>query len=210
MEEKKSEKIKKERKQRNVMVHPFLTKITVRIVFVLILAGLFCGGGFFAFKRISKVTLSTKHAMVEQQLSYCQELVTAKYRYSDIITLKKSAGFSKSYSIIKYTGLLRVGIADFTDISFKISNNGKALILHVPQAEVLGNDLVRQEVFDEKQSIFVPISTQEIFNEIDDARRTTAEEMLADGDLLNEARDYAVKILIQFLMPMGFDEVTVE
>ena len=148
--------------------------------------------------------------MVEQQLSYCQELVTAKYRYSDIITLKKSAGFSKSYSIIKYTGLLRVGIADFTDISFKISNNGKALILHVPQAEVLGNDLVRQEVFDEKQSIFVPISTQEIFNEIDDARRTTAEEMLADGDLLNEARDYAVKILIQFLMPMGFDEVTVE
>ena len=210
MEEKKSEKIKKERKQRNVMVHPLLTKITVRIVFVLILAGLFCGGGFFAFKRISKVTLSTKHAMVEQQLSYCQELVTAKYRYSDIITLKKSAGFSKSYSIIKYTGLLRVGIADFTDISFKISNNGKALILHVPQAEVLGNDLVRQEVFDEKQSIFVPISTQEIFNEIDDARRTTAEEMLADGDLLNEARDYAVKILIQFLMPMGFDEVTVE
>ena len=210
MEEKKSEKIKKERKQRNVMVHPFLTKITVRIVFVLILAGLFCGGGFFAIKRISKVTLSTKHAMVEQQLSYCQELVTAKYRYSDIITLKKSAGFSKSYSIIKYTGLLRVGIADFTDISFKISNNGKALILHVPQAEVLGNDLVRQEVFDEKQSIFVPISTQEIFNEIDDARRTTAEEMLADGDLLNEARDYAVKILIQFLMPMGFDEVTVE
>ena len=189
--------------------HPILTKVLLRIVTILLLCAIFAGGGYFALKKFTKVESQSKSALVEKQLFYCQELVTAKYRYSDIVSLKKSSGFAKSYSIVKYTGILRVGIADMTDISYNLSLDGKKVHLKVPPAEILGNDLVSQEVFDEKQSIFVPITTQEIFDEIEEARDLAAEDMVTEG-VLDEARDYAIRILTQFMLAAGFEEVTVD
>ncbi len=165
-------------------------------------------GFVVGIKKFTKINYEKSHALIERQLSLCQELVTAKYRYSDIIVVKKSMGFSKSYSIVKYTGLLRAGIADVTEIDYTLSKDGKLVNIKVPKAELLGNDLVSQEVFDEKQSIFVPITTQEIFNEIEDARRETAENVLVDG-FLEEARNYAIKIITQSLLAAGFDNVRV-
>ena len=184
------------------------TRILLRIVSIVVIVLILLCGGFFAFKRLSVVKTENKLALVDRQLSYCQELVTAKYRYSDIITLKKSAGFSKSYSIIKYTGLVRAGIADITDISYSVSLDGKTITLNVPQAEVLGNEIVSQSVFDEKQSVFVPISTQEIFDEIDKAKAEAVEDMIAEG-VLEEAREYAVRVITQFMLALGFEEVKI-
>ena len=95
-----------------------IKKIFVRVIVSVVIVLLLLCGGYFGFKRFGIVRTETKLALVDRQLSYCQELVTAKYRYSDIITLKKSSGFAKSYSIIKYTGLIRAGIADITDVSY--------------------------------------------------------------------------------------------
>ncbi len=189
--------------------HPILTKVAVRIVTILLLCAIFVGGGYFTLKKFTKVESQSKSALVEKQLFYCQEFVTAKYRYSDIVSLKKSSGFAKSYSIVKYTGILRVGIADMTDISYSLSIDGKKVHLKVPPAEILGNDLVSQEVFDEKQSIFVPITTQEIFDEIEEARDLAAEDMVTEG-ILDEAREYAIRILTQFMLSAGFEEVTTD
>lgn len=184
------------------------TRILLRIVSIVVIVLILLCGGFFAYKRLSVVKTESKLALVDRQLSYCQELVTAKYRYSDIITLKKSAGFSKSYSIIKYTGLVRAGIADITDISYSVSLDGKTITLSVPAAEVLGNEIVSQSVFDEKQSVFVPISTQEIFDEIDKAKAEAVEDMIAEG-VLEEAREYAVRVITQFMLALGFEEVKI-
>ena len=175
------------------------TKIILRIVLC---------GGYIGFKRFTTVKTESKLALVDRQLSYCQELVTAKYRYSDIITLKKSAGFSKSYSIIKYTGIIRAGIADITDVSYSVSLDGKTITLSVPATEVLGNEIVSQSVFDEKQSVFVSISTQEVFDEIDKAKQAAVEDMIAEG-VLDDARDYAVRIITQFMLALGFEEVKI-
>ena len=161
------------------------------------------------FGNFVEVKKESKTALVDKQLSFCQELVTAKYRYSDIITIKKAAGFSKSYSIIKYTGLIRVGIADFTDLSYELSTDEKVVTIKMPECEVLGNDIVRQEVFDEKQSIFVPITTQEVFDEIDIARQIAQEDMLAEG-ILKESAEYAKKIIRQFMIAAGFEDVIFE
>ena len=185
------------------------TRILLRIVSIVVIVLILLCGGFFAYKRLSVVKTESKLALVDRQLSYCQELVTAKYRYSDIITLKKSAGFSKSYSIIKYTGLVRAGIADITDISYSVSLDGKTITLSVPQAEVLGNEIVSQSVFDEKQSVFVPISTQEIFDEIDKAKAEAVEDMIAEG-VLEEAREYAVRVITQFMLALGFEDVRIK
>ncbi len=200
--QKKVEKVKK-------VKMPFFKKIAVRIIWIVILVLLFAGASYYTIKKITKVESETKHSLVERQLSFCQELVTTKYRYSDIVTLKKSSGFAKSYSIIKYSGLMRVGIADFTDISYNLSIDGKTIKVKLPKAEILGNELVSQSVFDEKQSVFIPISTQEIFDEIDSARREYEDEMIAEG-ILDQARLYASNIITQFLLSAGFEKVIIE
>lgn len=184
------------------------TRILLRIVTLVFLAAIVLGGGYIAFNRFAGVKTENKLALVDRQLSYCQELVTAKYRYSDIITLKKASGFAKSYSIIKYTGLIRAGIADITDVSYSVSLDGKTITLSVPQAEILGNEIVSQGVFDEKQSIFVPISTQEVFDEIEKAKAEAVEDMIAEG-VLDDAREYAVRIITQFMLALGFEEVKI-
>lgn len=201
----KAEKIQKQKVQKS----PLLTKVVVRVITIILLVFIFAGACHFAFKKITKITNESRFAMVDKQLSYCQELVTVKYRYSDIITLKKSAGFAKSYSIVKYSGILRAGIADIADVTYEISKNGKVIKIKIPAAEILGNELSSQEVFDEKQSIFVPITTQEIFDEIEEARKQAAEDMIADG-VLTEAQNYAEKIVKQVMLACGFEEVEIK
>lgn len=201
--------MKKMKKKNQKSGSPFFNKIIVRLVWIIILIAIFAGASYFAITKLTKVEKESKFAMIDKQLSYCQELVTAKYRYSDIVTIKKTSGFAKSYSIIKYNGLIRVGIADFTDISYKLSLDGKTVKIKLPEAEILGNDILKQEVFDEKNSIFVPISTQEIFDEIDNARFQTQEDMLAEG-ILEDAELYAQQIIRQFLLSLGFEKIVFE
>ena len=186
-----------------------IKKIFVRVIVSIVVVLLLLCGGYFGFKRFGIVRTETKLALVDRQLSYCQELVTAKYRYSDIITLKKSSGFAKSYSIIKYTGLVRAGIADITDVSYSVSLDGNTITLTVPPAEILGNEIVSQGVFDEKQSIWVPISTQEVFDEIEKAKAEAVEDMVAEG-VLEEAREYAVRVITQFMLALGFEDVKIK
>ena len=184
-------------------------KIFVKIIVTVVIVLLLLCGGYFGLKRFGIVKTESKLALVDRQLSFCQELVTAKYRYSDIITLKKTSGFAKSYSIIKYTGLIRAGIADITDVSYSVSLDGKTITLTVPQTEILGNEIVSQGVFDEKQSIWVPISTQEVFDEIEKAKAEAVEDMIAEG-VLDEARDYAVRVITQFMLALGFEDVKIK
>lgn len=213
MEEKKSKKAKKTEKAvktvKTAGASRLVTKIILRIVTIVVIALILGAAAWFGLKKFTTVKYENKYALVDKQLSYCQELVTAKYRYSDIITLKKAAGWAKSYSIIKYTGVVRAGIADITDVSYSISLDGKTITLDVPVAEVLGNEIVSQSVFDEKQSIFVPISTQDIFDEIDRAKAEALEDMIAEG-VLDEAREYAVRIIRQFMLALGFEEVKIK
>ena len=185
------------------------TRIFIRIIIVLILIVIFCTAGFFAIKQITKVNFESKYTLVDKQLSYCQELVSSKFKYSDILSLKKSSGLSKSYSIIKYTGIIRVGLRDFSQINVKISKDGKMVRIKIPQIEVLSNDVTNQEVFDEKQSIFVPITTQEIFTEMENAKNQMQEDMISEG-ILDEARDYTIKVIRQFMFSCGFENVEIE
>ena len=201
------EKLPKEKTQKKG--NKLLTKIVLRIVTIFVIAAFLCGALFYAYKKLTTVQKETNHAMVSKQLSYCQELVTSKYKYSDIIALKKSAGLAKSYSIIKYSGILRAGIFDFTEITYDISLDGTKLVIHVPKTEILGNEITKQEVFDEKQSIFVPITTQEIFDEIEKAKFEAAEEMIAEG-ILEESWEYACQIIKQFMLSLGFEEIEIK
>ena len=207
---KKAEKLRNAPAAKNT--HPVLTKVLVRLTTVVTLAVLATAVFIILTWHIKNTFFTEKkeihEAMVTQQLLSVQELITQKYRYSDIITLKKSLGFSKSYSIVKFTGIIRAGIADVSKIEFKISSDKKTIKLKVPKSEVLGNDIVEQAVFDEKRSLFVPITTQEIFEEIDSVRNSIAEEIVGEG-LLEDADREAHKAIMQMMYAIGFESVQI-
>lgn len=183
-------------------------RILIRIVTILTIAICLVVVFYFVRQKYRNPVYETKSALVEKQLSFCQELVTLKYRYSDIATIKKSAGFSKSYSIVKYTGIIRAGIADITDISYNLSVDGNKIFLEIPPAEILGNEIVKQDVFDENSSIFVPITAKEVLEEIKKSQDETCADLIAEG-LLEDARNYAIQILTQFMKSVGFEEVII-
>ena len=124
--------------------------------------------GKFCFKKVQEIKIKKKHELVFRELQRCAELVTVKTKYSDIISIKKTriAGFLRSFSIIKYTGIIRGGISDITKSEISISNSGKNIELLIPPVEVLSNDISRIEVFDENRNIFVPISIKDVMDEI--------------------------------------------
>lgn len=195
------------------------SRILSKIIIILILLCSLVAGGLFAIKYfrssilqspIAPVVTEKKSVIIQDQLLYCQEFVSMKYRYSDIVSIKKSTkiGFSKSYSIVKYSGIVRVGIADMSACTYVVSDDEKSVIVTLPAAQVLGNEIVSQEVFDEQQSIFVPITLDEVFTEIEKSREDALAEILSEG-ILTESREYAKKIVRQILLTAGFEEVTV-
>lgn len=202
---KKSEERKKAREARRARRNErFVTKLLVKIIiFLLIVIAL-----LLLWRGFTKQTIEKKTMVVEQQLIYCQELVTLKYRYSDVISLKKSVPLAKSYSIVKYTGTIRAGIQDMTLCDFEISDTGKSVKVILPDAEILGNDISQQEVFDENHSVFVPITIEEVFYEIDAARQEVLEEFLNQG-ILEEAKKTAALVIKQLLLTAGFDTVEI-
>ena len=182
--------------------------ILTKIIIILILIMIILGAGYYVFAKKLQPQTTVNIAVVQNQLSYCQELVTVKYRYSDILSIKKSHALAKSYSIIKYSGIIRIGIPDVTLSDIEIYNDGKSVRIKLPEVEVLGNDITSQEVFDESHSIFIPITLDDVFVEIERSKDSTLEELIDDG-ILKEARENAKKVVQQIMMAAGFEEVIV-
>ena len=166
---------------------------------------------YFGHKALWRTHIEKKSKLVEEQLSRCAELVTIKNRYSEIVSIKKSAalGLAKAYSIIKFNAIIRVGIYDIHEAKFSISENGKELRVILPKAEILGNDIIHQEVFDEKRSIFIPITAKEIFASIDEARNEMLEAVLSNG-ILEDANEQARNTVRAMLGNLRFSTVVVE
>ena len=207
--EKKSTKIKKEPK-----ILKFLTKsickILTRIILILALITALFFGGKFSWQKLGEIKTEKSSAIVFRELEKCAELVTAKNTYSDIISIKKTriAGFAKSFSIIKYTGVIRGGIKDISQAQVKIYDRGRKVKVLLPKMEILSNDISSIEVFDEGKSIFVSISVKEIMEEIRFNQETASAEILETG-FLSEAESHAAKIFKSILYASGFKEVEV-
>ncbi|MBP3710360.1 MAG: DUF4230 domain-containing protein [Treponema sp.] len=178
------------------------------IVIAVCALGAFC---YFGWQKLTHVRIEKKYEMAERQLVRCQELVTLKMRYSDVASIKKSAalGLAKSYSIVKFTGVVRVGIADISKSKIVVSADGKTVTVTLPKSEILGNDIESMTVFDEKGSIFVPIKTQEIFENIDEARKSASDNLLAGG-VLSDADVQAEVAVRAMLQTLGFKTVVIK
>ena len=207
--EKKDRKIEKEAKILNLLTKSVCKILTKIILILALLAALFFGGKF-SWQKLGEIKTEKSSAIVFRELEKCAELVTAKNTYSDIISIKKTriAGFAKTFSIVKYTGVIRGGIKDISKAQVKISERGKKARVILPKMEVLSNDISSIEVFDESKSIFVSISIKEIMEEIRFNQETASTEILETG-FLSEAESHAAKIFESILYASGFKEVEV-
>lgn len=198
-------KVKKVKTVRvNGPVSRFLTKIIIILILILGIMGF----AYFGWKKNQNPEVTKSYVLVKESLTYWQEFVTLKYRYSDIVSIKKEGFISKSYALVKYSGIVRAGIPDLTQCDIKVSSDGKSLTITLPEAEILGNEIESEQVFDEQHSIFVPLKMDEVFAEIENSKDIALAELLDDG-LLNDARDYAKKILTQIFLTAGFESVEV-
>ena len=185
-------------------------RLLLKIIFAALLLGALGVGAYFGRKKITEVKLAKKYMRIERQLVLCRELVTVKLRYSEIVSIKKRSalGVAKSYSIVKYSGVARAGIADVSKIAATVSKDGQSVSISLPKSELLGNEIASQEIFDEKRSIFVPITMKEIFDGIEESRASAAERLVAEG-LLDDADAQAQAVLRASMTALGFENVAI-
>lgn len=189
----------------------FLSRLFTKILLWLLLVAVILVGGYFLWQKVSQVQVEKKYALVTQELQRCSELTTVKVSYSDIVTLKKTAvlGMAKSYSIVKFSGVIRCGIENLGNCRMFIDEDGKGIVLRIPPATVLGNDIQEISVFDEQQSIFVPISTQEVLDQVELAREDTLRKAL-DSGMLADSEQQARALLTTILTNMGFQRINIQ
>ena len=199
----------RQKKSSNSFAANLASKLILRVVTIVLIAAAVFALAAFAFGKLQKVRVQNKRTAVERELAECAELVLYKMRYSDIITRKKRGAIAKAFSIVRYEGVLRAGIENIRDAEVIVSPDAKSVVVKIPPTVLLGNDIQSQEVFDEQQRLFTRIGTQEIFDQIEIAKREAADEILADG-LLDDADQRAKQVVSALLKSLGFTTVTVE
>lgn len=189
----------------------FSLRLGTKIFLWLLLIAIILVSTLFLWNKFSQVQIENKYALVTQELQRCSELTTVKSTYSDIVTIKKTAvlGMAKSYSIVKFSGVIRCGIENLGDCRMYIDEGGKGIVLRIPPAKVLGNDIQEIAVFDEQQNIFVPISTQEVLDQVEIAREETLQKLLNTG-ILEESEQQARILLTTILTNMGFMRINIQ
>lgn len=129
-----------------------------------------------------------------QQMEGIGELNTAKYyytnmgRYENTLQFKgQNIPFTQKAFIISYDGTIKAGV-DLKDIAVVI--DGKKIRFTIPPAKILSHDVDMESVtvFDEKNSIFNGLSTEDVTNFLMDQNKRMEERAEASG-ILTEAQE---------------------
>ncbi len=186
---------------------PLWAKILVRIMIPVSFGACLVIACVLGWNRITAVKTEKKVALVEEKLLQCAELATHKYQYSDIISIKKQNMIAKSYSIIRYSGVIRIGIPNLEDMKVNFGKNTEnTVFVDLPKCEILGNDIIDEEIFDESLSVFIPITTSEIFQEIE-ASRILMQDKLVEKGILDEADERAKTLVRGIFQSAGFEDI---
>jgi hypothetical protein len=188
-----------------------LGRLLTKLIIVLVLVIILLGGGYYVFTKKIIPEPKVNISIVSSQLSLCQELVTAKYYYSEVVTSPKTAlkGKLKRLAIVKFSGVIRIGIADLTKSEYEIDTDSKVLKIKLPDVEILGNDISNYESYDEVKNLFVPISTGEVLSGIQKTKDDISDELVNDK-IKKDARTQAAGIIQQMFLAAGFEEVIVD
>lgn len=181
----------------------------VAVVLLLVMA-FFYGrklGGVEAATLIQEKEVITEDVL-HQQLEAIGELGTVKYYYTNMGKYEKNLSvsgqnipFTKTSFIISYDGTIKAGI-DLKEIGFALRD--KVIVVTIPEAKLLSHEVDQDslQVFDEKNSIFNGLTTEDVTGFEGEQKKTMEARALAAG-ILEEARanaQGALKSIYQVLV----------
>jgi len=179
------------------------------LLLVVVISGIIYLNSFTTKQQIER-----KSDLVSEKLVSISELATARYDYSNVISIKDNISFKdiaipfteKSF-VIKYTGYITAGL-DLTSATFTI--NKDILNINIPQCSILSHTVNEDEIFifDEKTSIFNPLTMDDMLKEIIDEKDKTEAEVIGEG-FLDQVTVDTIQLLKEIFSNSDFKEVKV-
>ena len=166
----------------------------------------------------TETTISTD--IIKEKLKDIGFLCTEEYYFTQVAQYKStkkdffnffSIPLTQSHFICSYDGLITAGI-DFESIVVEKNDENKTITISVPQATIKSTEIFEDsyKVFDEKESIFNPISTNDD-NNVRKKMKQNAIQKAKDNNVLEKADDNAKNTIEQFVAVLiGSDEYKIE
>lgn len=196
-----------------------------RIVILIIVFLLACGSAVFATVKYCRKHIAAeiieKEVVIEKEVEITGEIIksglqdigelaTEEYYFTGVETYDSTktikgfnVPFTKSTFIYSYDGKIKAGI-DFSQIDVEKDDLTKIITISVPAAHILSSEIYPEsfQLYDEKNSIFNPISVSDVNDTILELKQTSEQDAIKKG-LLKRADENAALILKNFLS--GFD-----
>lgn len=159
--------------------------------------------GFLGAKLLDKDDVKVSAASIEERLSKCSDLTTARLDYRGLIRYEDGDIQyinKKSFSMI-YDAHIKAGI----DLSqAKVTVSGKKITVTIPKPEI--QDIVVDpdslEFYDEKLALFNWTKKEDTTKAMDAAKKD-AEDRAAQTELIAQASEQAKTVISTLLTPMA-------
>lgn len=148
--------------------------------------------------------------MIRESLSDIGELATEEYSFTQVETYdsqKERKGikipFTKTSFVYSYDGTIKAGI-DFGKVQVTKDGVEKLVVITLPKAEILSTEIDYDsfQVYDEKTSIFNPVSVTDVNDSNADLVDRAVEKALDKG-VLKKAEDNAKTVVKEFVEKVG-------
>lgn len=148
--------------------------------------------------------------MIRENLSDIGELATEEYSFTQVETYdsqKERKGikipFTKTSFVYSYDGTIKAGI-DFSKVLVTKDDVEKLVVITLPKAEILSTEIDYDsfQVYDEKTSIFNPVSVTDVNDSNADLMDRAVEKALDKG-VLKKAEDNAKTVVKEFVEKIG-------
>lgn len=201
-----TEDIKQKKKETRILTVIFqaIYRKAGRILLIVVAVLLFAGGLRFG-KMLYGTSITEQKTQITDKLLYQKlqqenELSTVKYFYTSMGKYENSIQvgntnipFTKKSFIIAYDGIIKAGI-DMDKVQIQV--DGKTITIAVPEAEILSHEIDQDsvQVYDEKNSIFNGLSTEDIIN-FQKEQKEEMEQKAVNSGILEEAEENAKESL---------------
>lgn len=197
----------KKRKKENRILTIIMQGVSHKLGLILFIVAAFLlfAGGLRLGKILYGASITKEKTQVTDKLLYQQlqqenELSTVKYFYTAMGKYENSIQmgntnipFTKKSFIIAYDGVIKAGI-DMDKVQIHV--DGKKIMIDVPAAEILSHEVDENsvQVYDEKNSIFNGLSTEDVIN-FQKEQKEEMEQRAVNSGILEEAEENAKKSL---------------
>lgn len=192
----------------------FKTKVTLFLLLVLFLFGVFIAGVVYGGKGRPQAVTSD---LISERLQAVQELVSVEYHYTNMGKFENQKDFygwkvpftTKSF-IVSYDGVIKAGV-ELDRISVTVENG--TVLVGLPFSVILSHEIDEDsiEVFDESHNIFNPIKIEDYTGFTSHEKQKTELNAIEKGllDAANEKAQTAVSELLSSMPGMSDYELMV-